>query len=505
MRRWAAARARAPSVRRPPMPAPRRRPPAPSAAPGDVETESVKNEELGTRSTGVAPPSSSPADALASALLSRVGLSGVLPPAELAAVAGVYFVQGMLGLSRLAVTYLLKDEFGLTPAETAALTAASFAPWSLKPVWGLLTDTVPLFGYRRKSYLVLCGVAGAAAWAAMANPLIVSSPRSALAATLIAAAATACADVVVDSLVVERSRDAPPGADGALQSVCWASAAVGGIVSAYSSGAAVAALGPRPVFAATACVPLLLIPAALAVAEQRCDGAGASGALTRARSATRALLSAASSRSVLVPALFVFAWQATPSPDSALFYYYTDALHLGPEFMGRVRLAGAAASLAGVALYNTYLKKLPLRPVFAGAAVIGAALASTQLLLVTGASRRLGIPDGAFVLADAAVLAALGQAAFMPVLVLAARLCPAGVEASLYALLMSVLNAGGAAGAAAGGALTSALHVGENGDWSALPTLVGTCVALSLVPLVLLPLVPDGKGEEGGEGVKKEL
>jgi len=32
------------------------------------------------------------------------------------------------------------------------------------------------------------------------------------------------------------------------------------------------------------------------------------------------------------------------------------------------------------------------------------------------------------------------QASFMPILVLAARLCPEGVEATLFATLMSILN-----------------------------------------------------------------
>ena len=188
-----------------------------------------------------------------------------------------------------------------------------------------------------------------------------------------------------------------------------------------------------------------------------------------------------------------------------------------------MRLAGALASLAGVACYNLFLKGMRLRTVFAGAAVTGALLSSTQLLLVTGVSRAAGVPDSAFVLADAAVLSALGQAAFMPVLVIAAKLCPPGVEASLFAALMSVLNGGSAAGSALGGALTSALGVGSSvatgsggaaggSDWSSLPLLVGLCSVLSLAPLPLLALVPENMGaseeeeeeeeEEQGQGKK---
>ena len=61
-----------------------------------------------------------------------------------------------------------------------------------------------------------------------------------------------------------------------------------------------------------------------------------------------------------------------------------------------------------------------------------------QVLLATHANQAMGIPDKLFALTDSAVLSALGQLAFMPTLVLAARLCPPGSEGTLFASLMSV-------------------------------------------------------------------
>lgn len=43
------------------------------------------------------------------------------PTAELIAILLVYFVQGILGLARLAVSFFLKDELHLNPAEVSAL------------------------------------------------------------------------------------------------------------------------------------------------------------------------------------------------------------------------------------------------------------------------------------------------------------------------------------------------------------------------------------------------
>lgn len=68
---------------------------------------------------------------------------------DIVAILVVYFVQGALGLARLATTFFLKDELHLAPAEVAALTGLFTLPWVLKPIYGFLSDGLPVFGYRR--------------------------------------------------------------------------------------------------------------------------------------------------------------------------------------------------------------------------------------------------------------------------------------------------------------------------------------------------------------------
>lgn len=63
-----------------------------------------------------------------------------------------------------------------------------------------------------------------------------------------------------------------------------------------------------------------------------------------------------------------------------------------------------------MALYNGLLKKVPIKTMLGWAMVLGAALGSTQLLLVSGASRALGLDDQLFVLGDSVILTVLGQA-----------------------------------------------------------------------------------------------
>ncbi|KIZ01943.1 hypothetical protein MNEG_6021 [Monoraphidium neglectum] len=388
---------------------------------------------------------------------------------ELCAIALVYFVQGILGLSRLALSFYFKDDLKVDPAQVAVLQGIAMMPWVVKPLYGFISDSIPLFGYRRRSYLAVCGFLGAASWVALAT--VVNSPAGAVAAMLLGSLSTAASDVVVDSIVVERARGGAEGTTGSLQSLCWAFQSTGGIASAYFSGSLVQSWGVHPVFAVTAIFPLFVSVSALLIEEQRvaplslarkdsdwpggggssggggggvgCVEPGAGAALAaRMVSQGRALWGAVSRKDILLPTIFVFLWQATPTSDSAMFYFYTNQLHFEPEFLGRVRLAGSIASLVGVGLYNTWFKKVPLKRMFFWAMIIGTALGSTQLLLVSGANRALGLSDQLFVLGDSVILTVLGQVSFMPVLVLAARLCPEGVEATLFATLMSLMNGG---------------------------------------------------------------
>jgi folate/biopterin transporter len=423
-------------------------------------------------------------------------LFGVEMSPDTIAIAMVYFVQGILGLSRLAVSFFLKDDLNLDPAETAFLTGFSSIPWLIKPLYGFISDGIPLFGYRRRSYLVLCGLLGAVCWASLS--FFIDSKYAAMTAILLSSLSVAFSDVVVDSMVVEKARGESQGAAGSLQSLCWGSSAFGGIVSAYFSGYLVETYGTRFVFGVTAVLPLITSAVAGLVREEpiktRRDEPEVAAARTAqfissSKSQLGFLWQTVKEPSIFWPTLFIFLWQATPTSDTAMFFFTTNKLGFGPEFLGRVRLVTAVASLVGVGLYNSYLKDVPLRSIFLWTTLIGTALGLTQLLLVTGLNRDLGISDEWFAMGDSLVLTVLGQVSFMPILVLAARLCPPGVEATLFATLMSISNGGGVTGGVLGAGLTEFLGV-TSYNFNNLALLILVCNISSLFPLPFLHLLP---------------
>jgi folate/biopterin transporter len=434
-------------------------------------------------------------------LLQEKILFGNEPSPELVAILTVYFVQGILGLARLAVSFFLKDDLGLTPAEVAALTGIAALPWIIKPVFGFMSDGLPIFGYRRRPYLIFSGLLGTLSWLALAN--IVNSTWTATTTILLTSLSVAVSDVIVDSLVVERAREESLGEAGSLQSLCWGCSALGGLITAYLSGWLLQHLSTSIVFEITAIFPLLVAAVAGLIAEEKLDRDSieiSESLETNTNTPTvveqiQQVWGAIRQKSIWLPTAFLFIWQATPSADSAFFFFTTNELGFEPEFLGRVRLVTSFASLLGVWIFQRFLKTISFRLILGWSTLIAASLGMTTLLLVTHANRALGIDDHWFSLGDSLILTVVGQITWMPVLVLSARLCPPGIEATLFALLMSVWNLSGLISQELGALLTSWLKVTET-NFDNLWLLVLITNLSTLLPLPFLGWLPAGDPKE---------
>ena len=82
------------------------------------------------------------------------------------------------------------------------------------------------------------------------------------------------------------------------------------------------------------------------------------------------------------------------------------------------------------------------------------------------------------------------QVMTMPICVLGARLCPKGVEASLYSTIMSVSNLGGLVSSYTGAALTEAFTI-TNTNFNNLWKLSLLCTGLSVLPVAFVHYLPN--------------
>ena len=76
-----------------------------------------------------------------------------------------YFVQGTSNLTTIPTIYFIKNVLAMGDAGGQLFDSLRSAGWLVKPLWGYISDRVPLFGYRRKSWYVLMAVLALVFWA----------------------------------------------------------------------------------------------------------------------------------------------------------------------------------------------------------------------------------------------------------------------------------------------------------------------------------------------------
>src|SRR5271166_5751926 len=106
---------------------------------------------------------------MASAATSRLRPDRAFTYAALVIVVGVFattLAQTQV-LARLPLQNLLKNELHVDRTANAAFFFWAGLAWYLKPFAGIVTDAFPLFGNRRKSYILLSASLAALAWLAL--------------------------------------------------------------------------------------------------------------------------------------------------------------------------------------------------------------------------------------------------------------------------------------------------------------------------------------------------
>ena len=69
-----------------------------------------------------------------------------------------YLNTGMKAMTTLAFLDLFRTQYMLEPTETQSLNAAMTLSWTPKLFYGIISDTFPIFGTRKKSYIVVMGL-----------------------------------------------------------------------------------------------------------------------------------------------------------------------------------------------------------------------------------------------------------------------------------------------------------------------------------------------------------
>ena len=345
-------------------------------------------------------------------------------------------------------------------------------PWTIKPVFGLLSDFVPLFGSRRRSYLLLAnGVAAASLLLLAFIPLAPGSRWLLFALLLPTTMAIALGDVIVDALMVEKGQ--PLGLTGRFQSIQWTAANTAllltGVLGGYIAEERLQSLA----FALCGASWLFAFAVAWRYADDRKDAHldAASFGETGA-----ALLGVFRDPLFLGICALLTLWSFNPLWGSVLYLHMTEGLGFSEQDFGNVTSAFFAGSLIGSIGYGLYCRSVRLSTLLHLS--ILAAIVSNAVYWQLGT---LTSAYGISVLAGAAYMTGT-----LIQLDLIARIIPPRAAATLFAIVMALTNFAGSASEAFGGWLFEAAKLQGRDGFS---TVVAISVAFAASCWLLVPML----------------
>ena len=332
--------------------------------------------------------------------------------------------QARVGILAQPLTYYLK-QLGWTPLQATAYLALLNFPWIIKPIFGLVSDFVPLFGYRRKTYLLAANAGAAAAYVWIAW---LTEPGAFAGILLITSYGMAISSTICGALLVERGQRLGATSLFVGQQWLWFNVAI--VVTSVIGGLLVQHLAPVTALHAAALIaaaaPLAVVVGSLTMLDEdksRMDLA----ALRRTLAGVRATLR---SRKLWVLALFLFLYYFSPGFGTPLYYYLSDRLGLSQSYIGVLGAITSAGWIVGGLLHRWALERLSLK-VLLNLSILGGTVATLSFLTLHDA---VTAAAASFLSGVAAMIANIAT------LTLAATYCPKGSEGFTFAALMAVMN-----------------------------------------------------------------
>lgn len=345
----------------------------------------------------------------------------------------VYFAQGLAqasGLISQPLSFYMKEVLHFDEAQSTAYLAVLTLPWIIKPLYGLVSDFIPLFGYRRKTWLLLLNIISAGAFFWLTG---LDEPSKIIFALMLTAFGTAASDVIVDALMVENGQKF--NMVGKFQSVQWFWFYAAQIATSLAGGWLASMADPGTGLHVAAMITMFA-PATVAIATWLLVKEEKSKMnIEQLKATTRGLKQAFTSRTLWAAVLFLAFWNFSPSFGTPMYYHMTDTLKFSQTFIGQLGALGSVGALIGAWLYGKWFTKRTLNYQLIFAITSGAVGTFAYLSVVTLT------PYSTYLMGTLSfVFGIAGAIASLTTLSLAGRSCPANAEGFTFAALMSVNN-----------------------------------------------------------------
>lgn len=375
----------------------------------------------------------------------------------------VHFSQGIAGLPAQPLYYYLREHLGMGVSTIMLIGSLTNIPWMIKPVYGFLSDSFPIFGLRRKPYIFISGAI------CFVMALVIGlSPMVSL-ATLITfltlyAVGQAGDNVAVNGLVVEAG--VKDGTIGKYQSVQWASLCIASILTGFLGGWISEKFDYHLAYLVVAIFPASIALLCLYLKEEKVQKDTNKITVSK-HTSIKEFLVKLKNKQLILSTLFLFLFWFSPSIGTPLMDKMRESLHFSKIWIGWLGTIGSAFEILGAVLYFKYGKGINVKKWLYYSVILNA-LSTFAYLWLT--------PNSIFIYNI--VFSVSGQFTHLLMLGMMAYICPEGTEATTFALLTSIVNFSSFCSTLAGAKLFALF--GYN----------GLVIASGLTTFLCLPFIP---------------
>ena len=260
----------------------------------------------------------------------------------------------MQAIGLIPLKNLLKNELHESKSATAAFFFWIGLAWYFKPFFGIFTDAFPLFGTRRRSYILLGAVLSVLGFIAL-----IFTPHDYTALLAVCIMINVCmviTSTATGGYMTEKAQTLK--ASGGFASVFQIAYQMSGVVGGPLGGL-LAAMAFGWTGAAGAVIMLLPIPAAIFFLKEKRIRVDSSQLLGDTGAQLRRIVQA---KTMWAAAGFSFLFYFAPGIQTALFYRQQNVLHMTTGQQGLMLFLNGGFAMLTATIYGTYAaRRWPLR------------------------------------------------------------------------------------------------------------------------------------------------
>ena len=426
------------------------------------------------------------------------------------------FNSGISSITSLAVNYYFKDKLKIEPSFLSQIMAFMRIPYMLKPVYGFLTDMFPIFGYRRKFYIIISALLCSLGWLIFslikldvyqsALCLFIINVNLSFSTVLSQAIFVEIGKLTYNGELVGNTKD--------LVSVYFIVKNLGLILAASLKGILIEIFSIETVFLINSLNQTIMLLAGIILIEDKISNKEEENKEKLLTSSTEnnenesktnnslsTLFEYIFQSKILIPYFFVLIFLSTPVYTETMFYYCSNILKLTPNKFGIIQTFQMGGNLLIVFIYKNFIsKRFSFKQTLTLSRIVLFLSLLPNYFLVNGYTQKY-IDDFYIVLITTSSNFILTTVASLPVFNLAAKLSPKNLEGTVYAIFVSAISLGQIDSTLFGSWLTKIFNITANNFENMSKLIVATNIIM-LVPLPLMYLIPTYYFEP--KDVKKE-